>query len=58
MLEVLVVIVVVSIAFENVTEIDDEIDTEDAESGGEVEETVGAVVSVVSLSVVLLFVVS
>ena len=43
--EVFVVIVVVSIASEKVTEIDAETDTEDAESVGEDEETVGAVLS-------------
>jgi len=51
---VLVVTVEVFIVSENVTEIDDEIETEVSESEGEVEETVGAVVSevVVVLSVV------
>ena len=43
----LVVTEVLSIASEKVTEIDDEIGTEVSESDGEVEETVGDVVSVV-----------
>ena len=62
MFEELVVIVVVSIASLNVTVRDVFGATDEAESAGEEEETVGAVVSVVSLSVVLsvvlLFVVS
>ena len=44
-LEVLVVTVVVSIDSEKVTEIDEETETDVSESEGEVEETVGAVVS-------------
>jgi hypothetical protein len=47
---VLVVTEVLSIASEKVTEIDDEIGTEVSESDGEVEETVGDVVSVVVVS--------
>jgi len=51
----LVVTVVVFIISEKVTEIVDDIETEVYESEGEVEETVGGVVSpVVSLSVVLM----
>ena len=46
----LVVTEVLSIASEKVTEIDDEIGTEVSESDGEVEETVGDVVSVVVVS--------
>ena len=42
---VLVVTVVVSMVSEKVTEIDDEIEIEVSESEGEVEETVGGVVS-------------
>jgi len=56
--EVLVVTVVVSIASLKVTEMVELTATEVSESAGEDEETVGVVVSVVSLSVVLLFVVS
>tara|TARA_Y100000588_G_C14023926_1_gene825521 strand:+ start:736 stop:963 length:228 start_codon:yes stop_codon:yes gene_type:complete len=56
--EVLVVKVVVSIASLKVTVRDVFGATDEAESEGYVDEIVGAVVSVVSLSVVLLFVVS
>ena len=45
-----VVTEVVSIASEKVTEIDEETETDVSESEGEVEETVGAVVSVVENS--------
>ena len=48
--EVFVVTEVVSIASEKVTEIDEETETDVSESEGEVEETVGAVVSVVENS--------
>ena len=45
MSDVLVVIEVLSIVSEKVTEMDDPMDTPVSESAGEVEETVGAVVS-------------
>ena len=45
MSEVLVVIEVLSIASEKVTEMDESMDTVVSESDGEVEDTVGAVVS-------------
>ena len=43
--EVLVVTEVLSIIFENVTEMDEVTNTDVSESAGEIEETVGAVVS-------------
>ena len=42
---------VISIASEKVTEIDEEIETEVSESEGDVDDTVGGVLSVVELSV-------